>query len=436
MRRDEATRRGGEAGDGPPHVPPPAFLAAALLFVALNLRPAIASVSPVLGSIRRSDGLSPFEAGMLTTLPLVCFGLLALVTPRLVHRTGVGALLLGCLGGLAIGIALRSAPSVVTLYAGTLVIGVSVAVANVVMPGIVKKDFPGRVGLMTGLYTMALSAGPALAGASSVPLEQLLGGSWRLALGFWALPAALAAALWFPMRRHDRPLGRHEGPIPRHDRPIGPHDGGVPAEAPVAFEGVGRGDRVAWALTAYMGLQSLNFYVVLAWLPTVLHDRGTSLVTSGLLLALTSVAGIAAALVTPLVTHRMHDERVAVAVSTAALAVGVGGLLLDTRGLDALWVVMLGIGQGSAVSLALMMMVVRAWSSTQATALSGMAQGVGYLLAAAGPVLAGAVFAATGGWTAPLAILLGLLVPQLASGLTAGHGHVARPSGGPPVPAS
>lgn len=415
MRRHEVTGQGDRRGHRSPYARRAGLLAAALLFVSLNLRPAIASVSPVLGAIRRSAGLSPFEAGMLTTLPLVCFGLLALVTPRLVHRHGVGVLLLTCLCGLTGGIALRSAPSDVTLFAGTLLLGVSIAVANVLMPGIVKRDFPGRVGLMTGLYTMALSAGPAVAGAISVPLEHLLGGSWRWALGFWALPAALATVLWLPMRHHDRESR---------------------AETRLSFEGISRSDPVAWALTAYMGFQSLNFYVVLAWLPTVLHDRGTSLVTSGLLLALTNIAGIASALVTPLLTHRMRDERVAVAISTAALAVGVGGLLLDTHGLDALWTVMLGIGQGSAVSLALMMMVVRAWSSPQATALSGMAQGIGYLLAATGPILAGAVYSATGGWTAPLAILLGLLVPQLLSGLRAGHGHVAKPTATEGVPAS
>lgn len=390
-----------------------AVLAAALLFAAANLRPAIASVSPLLGAIRRSTGLSPLEAGLLTTLPLVCFGMLALVTPRLVHRAGPGVLALGCLLGLTGGIALRSVASDAALFTGTLIVGIAVAIANVLMPGIVKKDFPHRVGLMTGLYTMALSGGAAAAGATSVPLEELFGGSWRLALAFWAVPAAVATLVWLPVRNEGRETGTRPGE---------------------GYEGFDRSDKVAWALTIYMGLQSLNFYVVLAWFPTILHDRGTSLVTSGLLLALANLSGIVSSLVTPLVTHRMKDERLAVALSTTALAVGVAGLLLVRRGLDPLWAVLLGLGQGSAVSLALMMMVLRARSSAQATALSGRAQGVGYLMAAAGPILTGAVYGLTGGWTVPLALLLALLAPQLAAGLWAGYGHVARPSGDRTVP--
>jgi CP family cyanate transporter-like MFS transporter len=379
------------------------LLAAALLLVSFNLRPAIASVSPLLVTIQRAADLSPLAAAMLTTLPLVCFGVLGLVTPRIVRRTGIGGLLLGCLAVLTGGVLLRSVPSNAALFAGTVAIGVGVAIVNVLMPGLVKKDFPGRVGLMTGLYTMALSAGPAVAGAVSVPLEHLFDGSWRLALGFWALPAALATLAWVPLRRHDRTVA------PRASDPA---------------ERIAWRSPVAWALTAYMGLQSFNFYAVLAWLPTLLHDRGTSLVTSGLLLALVNVVGIFSALVTPVVAHRMHDQRVATLVSTATLAVGLGGLLLDSRHLEVPSAIMLGLGQGSAISLALMMMVLRAANSSQATALSGRAQGLGYLVAASGPALAGVAYSLSGGWTIPLVLLLAMLVPQLAAGWRAGYGHV------------
>ncbi len=399
----------------PHHVPPvedggedvrrrrarPLLLGAALVVVSFNLRPAIASVSPLLGTIRRGAHLSPVAAGVLTTLPLVCFGALAFVAPRLVRRVGVGTLLLVCLVVLTGATLLRSAASDAALFGGTLGIGISVAVANVLIPGIVKQDFGRHVGLMMGLYTMALSAGPAVATGVSVPLAHLFA-SWRLALGFWAIPAALATLWWLPLRHHDRV--RVDGP-----------SRGTPARLTWR-------DPVAAGVTMYMGLQSLSFYVILAWLPTILHDRGTSVVGAGLLLSLVNVTGIVSALATPVVTNRLDNERAATAASTLCLAAGIGGLLLDPRHLDVLWAVMLGTGEGSAISLALLMMVVRARSTTQATSLSGVAQGIGYLIAATGPAIAGALFDATGGWNATLVLLLALLVPQLAAGWRAGHG--------------
>lgn len=385
----------------------PALLGAALLLVSFNLRPAVASVSPLLGTIRRAAHLSPVAAGILTTLPLVCFGALAFVTPRLVRRVGVGRLLLVCLFALTGATLLRSVPSDVALFGGTLAVGVSVGVANVLIPGIVKRDFGQHVGVMTGLYTMALSAGPAVATGVSVPLAHLFG-SWRLSLAFWTLPAAVATLAWLPLRSHDRPV------------PARLQDG---RRAHIAWR-----DPVAAAVTLYMGLQSLSFYAVLAWLPTILHDGGTSVVGAGLLLSLANVIGILSALVTPVVTNRMRDQRAATAASTFCLAIGLGGLLLDPRHLDVLWAVVLGIGQGSSISLALVMMVLRAGSTMQATALSGMAQGFGYLIAATGPTVAGALYGASGGWDATLVLLLALLVPQLAAGWRGGHGRLGEPS--------
>lgn len=391
----------GASSKGVKRTAAPVLFGAALLIVSFNLRPAIASVSPLLGTVRRAAHLSPVAAGILTTLPLVCFGALAFVAPRLVRRVGAGSLLLVCLVVLTGATVLRSVASDVALFGGTLAIGVGVAVANVLMPGIVKQDFGGHVGLVMGLYTMALSAGPAVATGSSVPLAHLLG-SWRLALAFWALPAALGVLVWLPFRRHDRPA------------PARPN-----SEAQVRIPWR---DPVAGAVTLYMGLQSLSFYAILAWLPTILHDRGTSVVGAGLLLALVNVVGIVSALVTPVLTNRMRDERAATVASTTSLALGIAGLLLDPRHLDVLWAVLLGIGEGSAISLALLMMVVRARSTLQATALSGLAQGFGYLIAAAGPALAGALYGASGSWNAPLALLLVLLVPQFAAGWRGGHG--------------
>jgi CP family cyanate transporter-like MFS transporter len=374
------------------------LLGAGLLLVSLNLRPSMSALSPVLGAIRRSTGLSAAGAGLLTTLPLVCFGLLAPVAPRLVRRRGTGQVLLGCLLVLLAGIVVRSS-GYLGLFVGTLLIGVSVAVANVLMPGIVKRDFPGQVSLMTGLYTAMLSAGAALAAGTTAPLARALGGNWRLATGAWALPVVVAVAVVVPLRHHGRP----EGALGRVAEPSR-----MLLKSPVA-----------WAVTLFMGVQSLEFYSTLAWLPTVFHNRGVSVVDAGLLLALSNSVGIGAALVTPWVAHRLGDVRIAVLGAVALATAGLAGLLFDPRHLDALWAVLLGCGQGATISLALMVMVLRSANQYQAMALSGMAQGFGYLIAAVGPTLLGGLYDLAHNWDLPLALLLALLGVQAVAGCLA-----------------
>lgn len=380
------------------------FLGAALIFASLNLRPTIAAISPVLSQIRRTTGLSDAGAGLLTTLPLICFGALAPAAPRLVRRFGTGFVLLSCIGLLGIGTVLRSI-GIAGLFVGTITLGVGIAVANVLMPGIVKDDFPERVGLMTGLYAMTLSAGPAIAAGVSAPLSSALGGDWRLATGLWAMPAAMAFFVLLPFRSHRRPSGLSVAQSPR---------------------GLWR-DPVAWAITIFMGLQSLEFYSALAWLPTIFSSRGVSADEAGALLAATNVVGILAAMAAPTVAEKLPDARAAVLSCTAFLAAGTAGLLLDPHGLDLLWAMLLGVGQGSAISLAMLLMVRRSHDARQAMSLSGMAQGVGYLIAAVGPALTGGLHQVSHGWTVPLAVLLALLVPLGVAGYSAGgHRRVGR----------
>jgi len=358
----------------------------------------MSALSPVLGAIRRSTGLSGAGAGFLTTLPLICFGLLAPIAPRLVRRRGTGAVLLGCPLVLFFGIVVRSS-GYAGLFVGTLFIGMAVAIANVLMPGIVKRDFPGHVGLMTGLYTAMLSAGAGLAAGTTAPLARALGGNWRLATGAWAIPVVVAIAVFVPLRSHARPG----------------------SEISLAIEPTRSlwTSRVAWAVTLFMGVQSLEFYSTLAWLPTVFHARGVPVVSAGLLLALSNSVGIFAALVTPWVGHRLGDVRLAVLGAIGLAGLGLTGLLLDPHHLDAVWAVLLGSGQGASISLALMVMVLRSSNQHEAMALSGMAQGGGYLIAAVGPTLLGALFDVAHSWTLPLAVLLGLLLAQGGAGYLA-----------------
>jgi len=371
------------------------WLAVGLMIISFNLRPAIVAVSPLLTEIQTTFGLSGAGVGLLSTLPLLCFGLLAPLAPRLVHRFGSGAVLLACLFTLLAGVLVRSLPALADLFFGTLLIGIGVAIANVLMPGILKQDFPDHVGIMVGLYTMMLSAGPAFAAGTTVPLYRLFGKNWHFAVGFWALPVALAIVLWLPSRA----LGRRV-PSAAQRRPV---------------SGLWRSS-VAWSLTLFMGLQSLEFYATVTWLPTIFRDRGAPSETAGFLLALVSIVGMIGAFVAPWIAHKMTDQRLGVAIGTGSMALGIAGLLVDPHHLNVLWAILLGWGQGSSIGLALMMMVVRASSRDEATALSGMVQGLGYLIASVGPVLMGGLFDFSHGWTVPLMVLLVLLGFQAVAG--------------------
>lgn len=386
-------------------------LGAAFVLVAFNLRPAVAAVSPVLPMIRSAEGLSTAEAGLLTSLPLVCFGVLAFAAPRVLRRHGPGTVLLACLVGLGGGIALRSVPSVGALFGGTLVLGAAIGTCNALMPVVLKDDFPRGVALMTGLYTAVLTLGPSVAGGTTIPLERALGGSWRLALGFWLIPVVAAIACWLPFR--GREAGTDEG------KPAG----GVAGEGrPGRLHGLWRSG-TAWAITAYMGLQSLNFYTVLTWLPTILQRRGVSLLDAGTLLAILNLVAIAASLAAPSLSQRLGNLWTTALAGSALNAAGTAGILLDGRHLQVLWVALLGLGQGTSVSLAIMMMVVGTADSRHTTSISGMAQGVGYLFAACGPVAAGAVFDASGRWAVPLLALIVLLCVQGGAAWMVGRGR-------------
>ena len=263
---------------------------------------------------------------------------------------------------------------------------------------------------MTGLYTAMLSAGAALAAGTTAPLARALSGNWRLATGAWALPVIVAIAVVVPLRRHGRPVG----------------------SITLVAEPTRRLLRspVAWAVTLFMGVQSLEFYSTLAWLPTVFHNRGVPVVSAGLLLALCNSVGIGAALVTPWVANRLGDVRIAVLGAVALAAAGLAGLLVDPHHLDALWAVLIGCAQGATISLALMVMVLRSANQHQAMALSGMAQGFGYLIAAVGPTLLGGLYDLAHTWDLPLAVLLGLLAVQASAGCLAAENRPVSASPG------
>ncbi|MFI6499050.1 MFS transporter [Nonomuraea typhae] len=375
------------------------LLVAGFVLVALNLRPAIASVSPLLDEIMTDVGLTPAGGGAITTVMIVCLGVFGPLAPLLVRRIGLDRTLLAGLLVLALGIVLRTLDGAPALYAGAAVAAVAIAVMNVIMPSLVKQHFPARVNLFTGLYSACAAAGAATASALMIPLERATGYGWRGVSAMIAVPALAAAALWLPQALA-KPDGGPNGPRP--------------------FRGVLR-SRVTWYVTGLMGLQSLTFYVILAWLPTIFLEAGLPADQAGYLLSLTTLVQVGATFAVPVLAGRRRSQAGYVAAAVLCTMAGYGGLLAAPVTAPWFWMIVLGVGQGAAFGLALLLITLRAPDPTAVTAVSAVAQSFGYVLAAVGPVLFGALRQASGGWTVPLTAGLGLLTAQLVVGWLAGR---------------
>ena len=357
--------------------------AVAIVLVALNLRPAFSSIAPVLPEIMADTGLTATGASILTTAPVLCLGLFGPLAPGLARRVGTERTVLAALLAILLGTGLRGLASAPALLMGSLIAGAGIGVGNVLMPGLLKRDFPDRAPLMTGVYIMSLSIGAAFAAATTAPLRVALGGWWAGALAAWTVPAAVAIAVTAVVWAGQ--LGR---------RPAGA----------AAMSAVRRGgglwrDRLAWQVTLFMGLQSMLAYVVFGWMAPMLRSRGDTAVTAGLVVSVSVVFQIIAALPAPILAARMRRQSVPAA--AAMLVVSVSFVALLTAPLSWQWALaaVLGLAQGAAFSLAILIIMLRAGDSDAAVRLSGMAQGVGYAMAAAGPLLVGVLHDWSGGWS-------------------------------------
>jgi MFS transporter, CP family, cyanate transporter len=389
------------------------LLAAAILLLASNLRAAITSVGPLVGEIRADLGISGGLAGLITTLPLLAFAALSSLAPWIARRFGVERTLLASMMVLVAGILLRSSGPLAALFGGTALLGLAIAAGNVLLPGLLKRDFPERTGWMTGLYSAAMGGMATVAVALAVPIADRAGLGWRGSLACWAAPAAVAAVVWIPLARRQ---ALREPPVGggRADPGDGAHPTGRAAHA-LWRSGL------AWQVTIFMGLQSLVFYSTIAWLAEILRDRGVSSSAAGWLVSVAQLAGLVTSLAAPPIATRRASQRVHATCSALLSLAGYSGLLLAGRGLLPLWCVLIGLGQGALFSLALTMFALRTPDAGHAAELSGMAQTVGYLLAATGPALLGLVHDLTGAWTVPLAALAATTVAILVAGLAAGR---------------
>jgi CP family cyanate transporter-like MFS transporter len=374
-------------------------LLVAVVLLALNLRGPLAAVSPMLPELRSQLGLGGQTAGLLTTLPVLCFAAAAPLAAWLGRRIGLDRALLAGVVGIAAATALRSAGGVAVLFVGTVLLGLAVTVGNVLIPAVVKQRFPGRVGTVTGIYTAALIGGAAITAAASVPLAGVVG--WRLGLAVWALLAAAAACVWIAAgRSHDTAAadsvpGAAPGPVWRH--------------------------RTAWAIAVFFGTQSMIYFAMTAWLPSLLIDTaGLGRRAAGVGLSVFQLAGIAGTLLAPPLATRMRGQR-ALTVGLAVLAALSLAGLLEAPWTWPLWAAAGGLAVGAALATATTLIVLRTRHAATTRRLSAMAQTVAYAIAASGPVVVGGLYGATGSWAAPLIVLIAVAGVMATAGTVSGR---------------
>ncbi|WP_052062823.1 MFS transporter [Rhodococcoides fascians] len=409
----------------------------------LSLRLLFGSTSALTSDIAEFYSANSTSMALLTTGPVICLGVFAATARYFVRRAQVTYVLVACLSLVAVGTAVRAVPSWPILVVGTLVAAAGIAVANVLGPVFVRlvvrewslserprgrewslsKRPRGRewsstgepdaaagrqLGLLTGVLTAVISASAGVASGVSVPLAEALDGGWRIVLGLWSIPVVLAAGC---MAIFGRTLSRGLSVA---------GSATVPDDAHRSRTGV-LTSPVAWSLTAFMGLQSLMAYSMIAWLPTIFRDRGVDARDAGLLLTALSVSSVLTALTIPSLATRLGNQSALAVAVTLPTCVGLLGIVSSADSWALVWAVLLGLGQGGQLSLAMTLMNLRASNARDAASLSSMAQTVGYVLAAAGPLVCGAVHSATQRWEPSIVVLLVVTIPMAAAGAVAGR---------------
>lgn len=385
--------------DNAPLSPVPRWLVLlGVLAVAINLRPALTSIAPLLGDIQTTTGLGASVAGLLTTAPVLCLGLFGPLAPWLARRVGsertIGVFLLvlgaGCL--------LRATSVPLGLFLGTLMAGAGIGVIGVLLPAILKHEFPHHAAQLTGVYTLLLCLGAAMAAGLTVPVAEHFDSGWRAGLAVWSLPALLALLFWAPQLRVKA--------IPT-----------APAAGHVAIWK----DRIAWQVTLFMGLQSSLAYCVFGWLPFILQSRGAGVLDSGVTLSVSIGTQLLTALGGPFIATAFRDQRPAVVLFMSLTLLGLLGIVYAPLPSRTLWAMILGLGQGGTFSVALSLIVLRARDAPMAGRLSGMAQSVGYSLAATGPLVVGTLYDWTGAWHAVAVLFCTIALAGTLAGLGAGR---------------
>ncbi|MFC2949529.1 CynX/NimT family MFS transporter [Virgibacillus sediminis] len=380
------------------------LLIAAVIIIAFNLRPAITSVGPLVGRIEAELGLPNWSLGILTSLPLLGFAVMSPIAPKLGSKYSNEKVLIAGMVALSAGILLRSVPVIACLFGGTLLIGAGIAVANVLLPGILKERFPDKVPLMTSVYSTAMGLMAALASGISVPLAELGNVGWELSLAIWVLPALLGIGIWVYFVKHRQSAN----------------------EVRVQYMGANEArmwkSRLAWDVSVFLGLQAFVYYVVIAWLPEILQANGASGETAGWLLSYAQFIGLPVGFFLPVVAGKLKSQSyLTVGISLLALFGSAGLLAGDSYLITFLSVTLLGIATGGLFPLALAFLGMRTSNPRHAAELSGMAQALGYFLAAVGPIIMGLLSDLTSDWDLPLMVLIIVILAMAFVGYGAGR---------------
>ncbi|MGW0997931.1 CynX/NimT family MFS transporter [Streptomyces sp. NPDC002523] len=403
---ERGTTTSGGARNTPARAWTTRLVVAGIVLAAVNLRPAITSLGALLEEVRDGLGMSGSVAGLLTSVPPLCFAIFGVTAPRLARRFGPAAVVCAGMAAITAGLLIRPfVGNTAGFLAASALALMGIAVSNVLMPVIVKRWFPDRVGSMTGLYSMALALGTSLAAAVTVPMTDALGGSWQSGLAVWAGLSAAAVVPWLPLVR---------------DRGTTPARQATPAaQEPQAPLRITR-SRTAWALAVFFGLQATAAYITMGWMAQIFRDSGVPASTAGLLLAVTMVMGVPLAFVIPrLATRLPHQGPIALALGVCGLA-GYAGLYFAPAAGAWAWALLLGVSN-CAFPLALTMVGMRARTGPGVVQLSAFAQSTGYLISIPGPLLVGVLYQQSGGWGVPIALMAGLMLPQMAVGFLAGR---------------
>lgn len=383
------------------------LLVVAIILIASNLRPAITSVGPIIDLLRESLSLSNFSIGILTSLPLIAFGIMSPIVPKMSMKYTNETTLIAGMIILVVGLVIRSVGFVPLLFIGTILIGIGIAIANVLLPGIIKERFPESIPLMTSVYTTAMSLFAALASGVSLPIAVGLDLGWEAALGVWVFPAFIAIGIWMYFVKYRTSADDVEMYYVRaNDLNMW--------RSPLA-----------WQVAIFFGLQAFSYNALMTWLPEILIEYGATSRSSGWMLSFNQIVGLPASLLIPIIAGKFKSQRSIIIILCILAFGGYMGLLLgDGYNIMLVSVALLGVAYGGLFPLSLVFLGLRAKNALEAAKLSGMAQAVGYLLAAVGPILLGRLLDVTGTWSYSLCTLLGVTVLTAAIGLGAGRDRV------------
>jgi len=402
---DHSINNGGIPGntinlnDVPSKVAGRKLLLLAIIGISFSLRAPITSIGSLAGLIHDDLGVSNGFVGFITTLPLIAFAVCSPFIAGVSEKIGIGRTMTAGLIAIAAGGILRSYTGTVGLLIGTALVGVGISVANVLIPSIVKLKFPERIGIVTGIYITSMAIFASIGAGVSYPLA-MTGMGWESASLVWAGIAILAIFAWFPQRK----LGSHAESI-----------AALPKKKKYIWK-----SPLAWYITLFFGFQSFNFYSMTAWVPSILQDYGMTPVMAGYMALWFQLIGIPASFIIPIVTARVKNQHILVAAACGAYFLGFC-LLIILHSTTAVIIALLLISSGGAASFswALVMFSLKSGDAGEAIELSGMAQSIGYLLAAVGPTLCGVIFDTAGTWSPVLGLFLGVTLAMAVSGILA-----------------